>query len=406
MPLRSARLSGDPVLERCLAGAHRMEAPEENLSVMRVQEALRALGFAPGELDGIFGSTTGAAVSSYKQSRNLQPTDPVVGPGTSNGLDTELLTDPPGLDPDFGEVAPFVANHRLEPFAGFELAPLISAPLNSQRHDVGKFLRTALSSDLLLHLLAASRVGDIQDPRVPAGVQASLAGGLGTAAGVTAHFTGTDGLPHVIILLDDRTIRGRRVLTHQPSGRTVKVTLRSVLCHELTHLRNDGLGLENLPDFDTTTFLDAALASLMTTTTGTRTAHVFAQFAHEMNARHVTWIIEREEAGDPFAAQFLQPVALSEAAHFYFAETDPAFLFDDNGYIQTIRSRGHADTYNQIALWLRQVATMKSSDDAAAQQISAQLFLDAADSAEFTALNPALARPPGDGLFPRDQDFV
>jgi hypothetical protein len=95
MALRSARLSGDPVLEQCLAGQHRMLAPEENLSVMRVQEALVKLGFSPGQLDGVFGPTTGAAVSAYKQSRALQPSDPVVGPGTSNGLDAEVFFDPP-----------------------------------------------------------------------------------------------------------------------------------------------------------------------------------------------------------------------------------------------------------------------------------------------------------------------
>ena len=67
MALQSARLSGDPVLGRCLAGNHRMFAPEENLSVMRVQEALRRLDFDPGELDGIFGEATGAAVSSFKE---------------------------------------------------------------------------------------------------------------------------------------------------------------------------------------------------------------------------------------------------------------------------------------------------------------------------------------------------
>lgn len=44
--------------------------------------------------------------------------------------------------------------------------------------------------------------------------------------------------------------------------------------------------------------------------------------------------------------------------------------------------------------------------DPAAQATSSQLFLDAADSAELAALNPGLVRPPGDGLFPRDQDFV
>jgi hypothetical protein len=36
MGLNSARLSLDPVLERCFAGAHRMHAPEENLSVAQL----------------------------------------------------------------------------------------------------------------------------------------------------------------------------------------------------------------------------------------------------------------------------------------------------------------------------------------------------------------------------------
>ena len=56
-------------------------------------------------------------------------------------------------------------------------------------------------------------------------------------------------------------------------------------------------------------------------------------------------------------------------------------------------------------LWLRQCAKMTFSSDPDAQQISAQLFSDAADSAEFTAINPGLPRPPGNGLFPLSQDF-
>jgi hypothetical protein len=40
----SARLAGDPVLEECLAGRHRMLAGEQGLSVKRVQQALLDLG--------------------------------------------------------------------------------------------------------------------------------------------------------------------------------------------------------------------------------------------------------------------------------------------------------------------------------------------------------------------------
>ena len=97
--------------------------------------------------------------------------------------------------------------------------------------------------------------------------------------------------------------------------------------------------------------------------------------------------------------------SLSEAAHFYFAESDREFYFQDNGYIGAILARGHEATYNQMGLWLRQCAKMTFSSDPDAQQISAQLFSDAADSAEFTAINPGLPRPAGNGLFPLSQDF-
>jgi peptidoglycan hydrolase-like protein with peptidoglycan-binding domain len=408
MALRSARLSGDPVLEQCLAGQHRMLAPEENLSVMRVQEALVKLGFSPGQLDGVFGPTTGAAVSAYKQSRALQPSDPVVGPGTSNGLDAEVFFDPPELDPDFAELAPFVPKHAVEPFLGFELTPLISAPLDSQRHDVGTFLLAKLTGGTLLGIVASSRAADAaSDPRIPDATKQHLLEGLGPSAGRTVSFTGTDGVTHVVILLDEPTVRGRRIIVHRPSGRKAPLTLRAAICHEMTHVRNLGLGLQRTPDFNTDVFLDPNLANSFTTTTGIPSATAFNQFTAEMNARHVEWIIEQENAGNPFAARFLAPAALAHAAEFYFAETDPVFLFDDNGYIDAIVQRGHQATYQQIALWLRQVGTLMTfSGNADTQQTSAQLFKDAADSADLFALNPSSPLPDGDGLYPRDQDFV
>jgi Putative peptidoglycan binding domain len=405
MELQSARFSGDPVLTQCLNGAHRMFEPEENLSVMRVQEALRRLDFDPGPLDGIFGGATGTAVTKFKQEHNLSPSDPVVGVGTSGTLDSLLFHNPPILDPDFGEVAPFVAAHSVEPFVGLTLAPLIDAPLNSQRHDVGRSMLTALGSGHCLAMVAGSRAGDVPDPRIPADVKAEMVN-LGPASGTVRHFTGTDGLPHVVMVIDDLTIRGKRFLVHRPTLRKVKIDLRGTLCHELTHIRNSGLGLENTPDFDVDTFLDPNLANAMSNASGRKTAAVFAQFAHEMNARHNDWMIEQEAAGNPFAAQFLQPVELSEAAHFYFAESDREFYFQDNGYIGAILARGHQAIYQQMALWLRQCANMTFSGDPARQAVSAQLFRDAADSAELTALNPGLLRPPGNGLYPVSTDFT
>ncbi len=405
MALRSARLSGDPVLNQCLAGAHRMMAPEQNLSVMRVQEGLRALGFFDGDLDGFFGPVTGAAVTDFKQLRGLSPTDPVVGPGTSGTLDDDLFFDPPSLDPSFGEVAGFVAKHAIDPFVGFTLAPLIDAPLNSARHDVGSFMLSALNSGFLVGIVAASRAGDlVGDDRIPPDVKAALAA-LGSAAGQARSFIGTDGREHEVIVIDDLTVRSQRVLIHHPSGRKHRVDLLEVLCHELTHVRNAGLGLGRTPAFDTETFLDPALAQRRSDETGFATARVFAQFVDEMNARHMAWIIQRERAGDPFALNFLQPVELSEAAHFYFAETDPEFMFDDNGYMQEIRNRGHTATFQQIALWLRRTSTMTFSGNPQRQQACAQVFRDAADSAELTALNPLLARPVDDGLFPGTRDM-
>ncbi|BDX31427.1 hypothetical protein TUM20985_19740 [Mycobacterium antarcticum] len=405
MAMRSARLSGDPVLNQCQAGTHRMLEPEANLSVMRVQEGLSVLGFFDGEFDGFFGPVTGNAVSDYKVARSLSPSDPVVGPGTSSSLDDELFSDPPSLDPAFGEVSSFVARHVVEPFIGLTLAPLISAPLNSQRHDVGSFMLAALNSGFLVGIVAASRVSDLLgDNRIPPDVKAALAD-LGPAAGQGRQFLGTDGNLHEVVVVDDLSVRGLRILIHRPSGRTHRVELIELLCHELAHVRNAGLNLDLTPAFDTDTFLDPALAQQLSVATGHDTPRVFNQFVEEMCARHVAWIVQRERDGDPFALRFLQPVALAEAAHFYFAETDPVFMFDDNGYMQTIRDRGHAATFQQIALWLRRTSTMTFSGNPQIQQASALVFRDAADSAELTALNPGLARPIDDGLFPGTRDM-
>ena len=120
-----------------------MFKPEENLSVLRAQEGLRRLGYNPGELDGIFGDTTGAAVTQFKIDHSLSPSDPVIGQGTSTTLDNLLFEDPL-LDPDFGELSSFVAAHNVEPFVGLQLHQFLGAPFNSQRHDVGKFMLDAL----------------------------------------------------------------------------------------------------------------------------------------------------------------------------------------------------------------------------------------------------------------------
>ena len=96
MPLTNPRFAGDPVLEACLAGAHRMMKPESGPAVAKVQQALIDLDYPLplGGADGSFGEETGAAVSAYKIAHGLFPSDPVVGSGTMAALDTD-----PGYPP-------------------------------------------------------------------------------------------------------------------------------------------------------------------------------------------------------------------------------------------------------------------------------------------------------------------
>ncbi|WP_431970498.1 peptidoglycan-binding protein [Nocardia sp. bgisy134] len=399
MSLMSKRFSGDPVLEKCLAGSHRMMEPEENLSVMRVQEALRRLDKDPGILDGIFGVKTGAAVSEFKREQRLFPDDPVVGEGTSGRLDMFMFHDPViSGDADFGELAGFVAEHRVEPFVGLELANLLRKSFESQRHDLGRAMLDRLTSGDCSAIVAASRARGLNDDRIPENVIEELAELPRDASGVTVSFEDSNGRQRSAIALNDLLIRGRMVLTHHPDGRQAKASFRGQLAHELTHMRNEGANLEHTPTFDTDTFLDPVLAANLP-----NTAFVFMHFANEMNARHVTWITEREDAGDPFAARFLPPAELCAAAHFYFAETGLR-LFFDNGYMANM-VQSHEKTYRQLALWLRRTAQLTFTSKPEQQEISARLFRDAADVADVIAADPNTHRPIGRGLFPEPGDF-
>lgn len=92
MPFQSPRFAGDPVLEACLAGQHRMMAGESGEAVRKVQQALIDLGFMiPDGPTGNFGPQTGAAVVTFKSIKGLVPNDPVVGPGTSKALDADIV---------------------------------------------------------------------------------------------------------------------------------------------------------------------------------------------------------------------------------------------------------------------------------------------------------------------------
>lgn len=73
-------------------GGRRILAPESSDSVARIQQALLMLGANLPEsgIDGTFGTETGLAVSAFKESRGLSPSDPVVGVGTTKRLDLEI----------------------------------------------------------------------------------------------------------------------------------------------------------------------------------------------------------------------------------------------------------------------------------------------------------------------------
>src|SRR6185312_11924589 len=166
MPLRAARLTGDPILESCLNGTDKIFSGRDGLSVMRLQSALHDVGLSVGSAgtDGIFGSDTGAAVTTFKTSHGLVPNDPVVGPGTSRALDDDLFFDPAVLDPVFGEFSPAVVDHRLEQFVARELVALVLAPLDSWRHMLGRFTADALNSGQVLGITANSRGIDLREP--------------------------------------------------------------------------------------------------------------------------------------------------------------------------------------------------------------------------------------------------
>lgn len=90
--LISELIGGHGELVAAAAGSLTIRAPERSEAVERIQAALVCLGFDLPEAgcDGVFGAETGTAVSAFKESRGLEPADPVVGVGTTKRLDLEI----------------------------------------------------------------------------------------------------------------------------------------------------------------------------------------------------------------------------------------------------------------------------------------------------------------------------
>jgi hypothetical protein len=422
MPLRSARLTGDPVLENCLNGQARMQSGDDSLSVKRLQSGLLAVGrsVGPGDADGIFGAGTATAVTNYKTDKRLVPNDPIVGPGTTKALDDDLFIDPPILDPTFAEFSPFVVDHRLEQFVASELSGLLHAPLDSFRHMLGNFALTNLNSGSLLGIVAGSRGTDLQTPfllladavqdhpqfgLVPADQFFDDAITLGAGFGNTATYT-VGGVPRSLIVIHDVVILGRAFVEQTSTGKKAKETLQSVVVHELTHARNIAgtIIVLSIADSDTNTYSDTQLAA-RSSATGRATADVLRSFVHEMTARHVEWAILKEQEGIPGsqAIRALGAGQLAAAARFYFVDTT---LFISNGYVLEIRRQGDKQVFDQLAKWLAICATQSFSDNPADNRESTLAFQAAAQFCADRVANPTPITDTADGLFPLPQHFT
>lgn len=98
--LRSARFSGNLVLEACLDNEQTLRQGSSGAAVSAIQQALVDAGFSLPRfgVDGIFGNETRAALQDFQRSSSLQA-DGVVGPGTMSALDALFAGGAPSLPP-------------------------------------------------------------------------------------------------------------------------------------------------------------------------------------------------------------------------------------------------------------------------------------------------------------------
>lgn len=420
MPLRSARLIGDPVLNQCFDGLHRMEAPEDNLSVMRLQSGLIEVGYSvgPAGADGKFGAKTGEAVRKFKIDHHLSPTDPVVGPGTSKALDDALFSNPPSQDPSYGQFAPIVVDKRLEQFIALELHRFLQRPSDWFQHDIAQFVLSALSTRQILGIMPDSRRNDIKshyllfaDPDQPDGSGGTIPreqwfdmATLNGSEGITVPFTFT-GVPLSFIIVLDDVVLGR-YFERFPGGRRAWVRIEDLVAHETTHSRNlaGTLILTSIPDTDEDTYTNLALAQ-SSTASGSPTNDALRSFVHEMNVRHVEWIVRQEDRTQlpgSFTLQAMDTDALAAAALFYF-NGFPSFT--SHPYIRGINQAGRVAQFDQLAKWLRLTARQTFSGNAQDQLLCQQIFEEAADACQKRVTNPIVPLPDPWGLYPLEHDF-
>jgi hypothetical protein len=175
--LLSGLIGDSDRLVQAADGLVRIMAPEESDAVLRIQQALLALGFELPDSgpDGVFGDETGAAVVAFKTDRGLVPNDPVVGPGTTTRLDREIaFMEGVAVDLALAEVAP--VDPVFTESAVLARDPLMAGRLDQLRPDLGipdKILQFfELSDEFCLPLSplvgpqVASVLGKLVDPKI------------------------------------------------------------------------------------------------------------------------------------------------------------------------------------------------------------------------------------------------
>ncbi|MFG2076334.1 peptidoglycan-binding domain-containing protein [Nonomuraea maritima] len=433
MVLRSLRFSGDPVLQACADGTHRMLMNEQGLAVVRIQTVLIELGYSvgPAGADGFFGAGTGTAVSLFKSHRGLSPADPVVGAGTMAKLDDLFTIEPAVLDPAFLEFSPYVAQRRLEPLAANVLAALVAAPLDSWRHMAARHALNALNSGELGGIVAGSRFGDLRDhvlrhadPIQPNGQTAAqwfdaqnMFFGVDAtgnprdfhASGATFTFRHAAGGSTGLIVLSDGLLRGKSHTTLASTGQRVQDRLDTTLLHELTHFRNQGneAAILNTPDLDAATYVDP-LRAAQWTAAGRPTAEVLLEFLQEIAARHVEWHVQQEVQGTPIGIAQLTPEQFAAAVVFYLGHFPGLFDHAQDGYVHDLGTRADAVVarLSQAALWLRRLGEFTFSDRPDQEAAVRQRLEKAASVCQFLASGGVTVDPPDpQGLYPLLRDF-
>jgi hypothetical protein len=227
----------------------------------------------------------------------------------------------------------------------------------------------------------------------------------GSSLGLTVGFL-VGGQPRAFIVIPDRVILGRGVITRRSDNTHAPAPLLGTICHELTHARNlaNIQALVATPDTDTNAYADTALAQALSAT-GKPTSEVLHNYVAELTARHVHWIINKELDGIPggMAVLGLPANKLVSAALLYFVELRS--IYDSNGYGAGINAQGDAVRFPQLALWLSLCANQSFSDLPADDNQSKLAFQAAADFCADPVANSTLDFAEEDGVFPLIQDF-